>query len=220
MEAVHFGCLGKSWNFAKDFKWMAPVIIPWIKTYSTYLQKSMLNIQHIWGSIYTLLNEKIFQSFSRALLFLFLIVFMVWSSRKNGFFFMLWLGKILKTKRKFLTTFALRLFFNPFLIPLPSLFNAFFIDLEKKKLCYKCTIHSPHPSQCELNNRSAGASFFAVLTMSVDLLRWVDSKWIFVSLVLWCTIWSKNSQAPPNTTLTNGTTALNISEIFQNSSDI
>ena len=47
----------------------------------------------------------------------------------------------------------------------------------EKKLCYKCTIHSPHPSQCEPNNRSAGASFFAVLTMSVDLLRWVNSKW-------------------------------------------
>ena len=97
-----------------------------------------------------------------------------------------------KPKRKFLT---LRLFFNPFLIPLPSLFNAFFIDLEKNKLCYKCTIHSPHPSQCELNNRSAGASFFVVLTMSVDLLRWVDSNSgditlfdIFSSIILITTI--------------------------------
>ena len=64
-------------------------------------------------------------------------------------------------------TFALRLFLNPF----SPLLMLFFIDLEKKKLCYKCTIHSPHPSQCEPNNRSAGASFFVVLTMSVDLLR-------------------------------------------------
>ena len=98
---------------------------------------------------------------------------------------MLWLGKGLKTKRNFLMTFALRLFFNPF----PPFLMFFYWSGEEKKLCYKCTIHSPHPSQCEPNNRSAGASFFAVLTMSVDLLRWVNSKWNLDDIAWSSIIW-------------------------------
>ena len=64
----------------------------------------------------------------------------------------------------------------------------FLLIWRKKTLLQMHNPLSPY-SQSELNNRSAGASFSAVLTMSVDLLRWVNSKWNLDDIAWSSIIW-------------------------------